>query len=163
MPQVAQTRRTPWASPVAGERAAAISATSCGPKGRDARCGRGATRPPWRAPGARSGWHRAYPRQFAPAGRPALGGVAQSGRGGNGAGRPAVEERCVRPLSADHGRVLELADAGGPQRPPGPAHHPHSRVPRKWSTQHADAAKSNKLEIQPAWLQLLSDTQIYEI
>src|SRR3954447_9963405 len=40
----------------------------------------------------------------------------------------------MRPLSTDHGGVLELADAGGPKRPPGLTHDPHPRVPRNRST-----------------------------
>src|SRR4051794_7056091 len=50
------------------------------------------------------------------------------------AGWLALDERRLRPLPADHRGVLELADAGGPQRPQGAARDPSSRVPRFGST-----------------------------
>ena len=81
--------------------------------------------------GARSRWQRAHLGRSAPARCAALGGVSQGDCGRSRARWSAVDERRMRPLSSDHGGVLELADAGGSQRPPGPAHHPHSRVP--WS------------------------------
>jgi hypothetical protein len=82
------------------------------------------------SPGAGPRRQRAHPGRSTCTHHRTLGRVTQGHRRGSSAGWLALDERRVRPLPADHGGVLELANAGGPQRPARPARHPGSRVSR---------------------------------